>query len=74
MGNMQEAAGARDLGSQLSDRQANEASVSMRKWLVIAQLLLFRGNCILFSRTIPSLQVAPSFACSVASLSLYPDH
>ena len=32
-----------------------------------------RGNCAAFWSRIPSLQGAPSFACSVASLSLFPD-
>ena len=31
-----------------------------------------RGNCIAFWLSVPSLQAVPSFACSVASLSLFP--
>ena len=38
------------------------------------QFLRHRGSCSLFSHTVPPLQVAPSFACSVASLSQFPDH
>ena len=42
--------------------------------MVVVNLLLHRGHCNLFSHTIPPLQAAPSFACSVASLSRFPDH
>ena len=41
---------------------------------MVVQFLCHRGSCSLFSRTVPPLQVAPSFACSVASLSQFPDH
>ena len=40
----------------------------------VVQVLLHRGHCTLFCHTIPPLQVAPSFACSVASLSQSPGH
>ena len=42
--------------------------------MVVVNLLLHRGHCNSFSHTIPPLQAAPSFACSVASLSRFPDH
>ena len=38
----------------------------------VVQLLSNRGHCTLFWPTIPPLQVEPSFACSVSSLSLSP--
>ena len=38
----------------------------------VVHLLLSRGHCIAFWPSIPPLQVAPSFACSVASLSRSP--
>ena len=41
---------------------------------MVVQFLCHRGSCSLFSHTVPPLQVAPSFACSVASLSQFPDH
>ena len=44
------------------------------KKVVVVNLLLHRGHCNSFSHTIPPLQAAPSFACSVASLSRFPDH
>ena len=40
----------------------------------VVHLLLSRGHCIAFWPSIPPLQVAPSFACSVASLSRSPGH
>ena len=40
----------------------------------VVQVLLRRGNCALFCHTVPPLQVAPSLACSVASLSRLPYH
>ena len=41
---------------------------------VVAHQALIRGHCITFWLIVPSLQVASSFACSVASLSLSPDY
>ena len=41
--------------------------------LAVTQVLLLRVNNTLFSHTNPSPQAAPSFASSVASLSLSPD-
>ena len=38
----------------------------------VVHLLLSRGHCIAFWPSVPPLQVAPSFACSVASLSRSP--
>ena len=38
----------------------------------VAHLAHSRGFCISFWPSVPPLQVAPSFACSVASLSRYP--
>ena len=38
----------------------------------VARVLLSRGPCSLFWPTVPPLQVVPSFACSVSSLSRYP--
>ena len=38
--------------------------------ILVVQLASTRGHCLTFNSTIPPLQVAPSFACSVASLSL----
>ena len=40
----------------------------------VVQVPRRRGSYIPFSHTVPPLQVAPSFACSVASLSQFPDH
>ena len=40
----------------------------------VAHLAHTRGHCISFWLSVPPLQVAPSFACSVASLSRYPGH
>lgn len=37
-------------------------------------LLLSRGHCIAFWSSVPPLQVAPSFPCSVASLRRFPGH
>ena len=45
-----------------------------RKKGVVAHHALARGHCIAFWLSIPSLQVAPRFACSVASLSRSPGH
>ena len=41
---------------------------------VVVHHALIRGLCIAFWLSVPSLQVAPSFACSVASLCRYPGH
>ena len=41
---------------------------------VVAHQSLIRGHCTTFWLIVPSLQVASSFACSVASLSLSPDY
>ena len=41
---------------------------------VVAHQALIRGHCITFWLIVPSLQVASSFACSVASLSHSPDY
>ena len=38
----------------------------------VAHLVHSRGYCISFWLSVPPLQVAPRFACSVASLSRYP--
>ena len=38
----------------------------------VAHLVHSRGHCISFWLSVPPLQVAPRFACSVASLSRYP--
>ena len=38
----------------------------------VVHLQLSRGHCIAFWSSVPPLQVAPSFACSVASLSRSP--
>ena len=40
----------------------------------VARLAHDRGHCIAFWPSVPPLQVAPSFACSVASLSRCPGH
>ena len=40
----------------------------------VVHLTLSRGHCIAFWPSVPPLQVAPSFACSVASLSRSPGH
>ena len=40
----------------------------------VAHLAHTRGHCISFWLSVPPLQVALSFACSVASLSRYPSH
>ena len=40
----------------------------------VAHLAHSRGHCITFWPSVPPLQVAPSFACSVASLSRFPGH
>ena len=42
--------------------------------MVVVHLTHARGHCIAFWPRIPPLQVAPSFACSVASLSRSPGH
>ena len=49
------------------------ASVGLHKGGVV-HLTHCRGHCIAFRPSIPPLQVAPSFACSVASLSRSPGH
>ena len=40
----------------------------------VVHLTHTRGHCITFWPSVPPLQVAPSFACSVASLSRFPGH
>ena len=40
----------------------------------VTHLAHTRGHCITFWPSVPPLQVAPSFACSVASLSRFPGH
>ena len=40
----------------------------------VARVLQGRGHRIPFWLTVPPLQVVPSFACSVSSLSRYPGH
>ena len=47
---------------------------SKRKTDCVVRVLQSRGHCIPFRPTIPPLQVAPSSACSVASLSQSPGH
>ena len=50
------------------------AQSSKRKTDCVVRVLQSRGHCIPFRPTIPPLQVAPSSACSVASLSQSPGH
>ena len=45
-----------------------------RKAECVVRVLQSRGHCIPFRLTFPPLQVAPSSACSVASLSQSPGH
>ena len=56
-----------------SGQQCFLAAVSGKKGGVV-HLTLSRGHCIAFWPSVPPLQVAPSFACSVASLSRSPGH
>ncbi len=58
----------RNGGSMLSPRGEG------LKKVVVVHLTHARGHCIAFWPRIPPLQVAPSFACSVASLSRSPGH
>ena len=51
-----------------------QTTSSKRKTDCVVRVLQSRGHCIPFRPTIPPLQVAPSSACSVASLSQSPGH
>ena len=39
----------------------------------VAHLLSYRDDCLAFWLIVPPLLIVPSLACSVASLSLYPE-
>ena len=39
----------------------------------VAHLLIYRDDCLAFWLIVPPLLIVPSLACSVASLSLYPE-
>ena len=57
-----------------SEYLGKRAQSSKRKTDCVVRVLQSRGHCIPFRPTIPPLQVAPSSACSVASLSQSPGH
>ena len=52
----------------------SRAYAQIQKKGVVVHHALIRGLCITFWLSVPSLQVAPRFACSVASLSQSPGH
>ena len=55
-------------------RDTRQQCGKFAKKVVVVHLTHTRGHCSAFWPSIPPLQVAPSFACSVASLSRSPGH
>ena len=54
-------------------KQEDRGKNSKEKVEGVAHLLIYRDVCLAFWLIVPPLLIVPSLACSVASLSLYPE-